>query len=123
MTTNSAGREPTCGLIWISSNLRTETNPIGSFYAIRTDYVFQNIGTIVKAYPASNHKNLEFPAARDRASIRRAFDAFNFLSLAFEVSFHQENCAYCPRQRDVGATIDARDWRLLPALKYRIEIT
>ncbi len=37
-----------------------DTNPIGSIYAIRTDFVFQNIGTTVKPYPVSNHKNLEF---------------------------------------------------------------
>lgn len=77
MTTNNASRVRTCGLTWISSSQRIETNSIGSFYAIRTDYVFRNIGTIVKAYPASNHKNLEFPAVRQRVRIERTFWRLN----------------------------------------------
>ena len=74
MTTNRASLIWTCGLYWISANHGVETNLIGKFYAIRTNCVFRNIGTIVKAYPASNHKNLEFPAVRHSACTRYAFD-------------------------------------------------
>ena len=73
MTTNRASRIWTCGLYWISSNHGVETNLIGKFYAIRTNCVFRNIGTIVKAYPASNHKNLEFPTLKHVPALGMCF--------------------------------------------------